>query len=182
MEVRILNMIEQGEGLTIEFKRCGSLPEKDTFETICSFANRQGGHILLGINDDGTIEGIAKSAQKDIERNIVNVTNDPSLFNIAPSLEFLHADIDGKRVIDVWVPIGPSVYRYKGTAFDRFSDVDIKIKSDEQISALYLRKQNLYTEQRIFPHIAKDDLDMALLGKARNMISANRPGHPWLNL
>lgn len=33
-------MLEQGEGLSVEFKRCGAVPEKDTFETVCSFANR----------------------------------------------------------------------------------------------------------------------------------------------
>ena len=32
--------IQTGEGISIEFKRCGSQPRQDTFETICSFANR----------------------------------------------------------------------------------------------------------------------------------------------
>ena len=44
--------IQAGEGISVEFKRCGSQPGKDTFETICSFANRQGGSMLLGIRDD----------------------------------------------------------------------------------------------------------------------------------
>ena len=30
--------IQAGEGISVEFKRCGSQPGKDTFETICSFA------------------------------------------------------------------------------------------------------------------------------------------------
>ena len=47
----IAEMLEQGEGLSVEFKRCGAVPEKDTFETVCSFANRQGGTSLLGVND-----------------------------------------------------------------------------------------------------------------------------------
>ena len=51
-------VLAQGEDASVEFKRCGAQPERDTFETVCSFANRQGGTIFLGVNDDGTIEGI----------------------------------------------------------------------------------------------------------------------------
>lgn len=50
------------EGLTAEFKRCGNQPEKDTFETICSFANRQGGSIFLGVQDDGAVLGVPRQA------------------------------------------------------------------------------------------------------------------------
>ena len=50
--------IQAGEGMSIEFKRCGFKPGQDTFETICSFANRQGGCILLGVRDDGAVEGV----------------------------------------------------------------------------------------------------------------------------
>ena len=31
----IAEMLEQGEVLSVEFKRCGAVPEKDTFETVC---------------------------------------------------------------------------------------------------------------------------------------------------
>ena len=32
-------------------------PGADVFETICSFANRQGGNLLLSVLDDGSVEG-----------------------------------------------------------------------------------------------------------------------------
>ena len=47
--------LRAGEGISAEFKRCGNRPEKDFFETVCSFANRQGGNIFLGVEDDGTV-------------------------------------------------------------------------------------------------------------------------------
>ena len=72
--------LSRGEGLSLEFKRCGNQPGADTFETICSFANRQGGSILLGVLDDGAVEGIDARAVSAIERNIVNVVNNPDLF------------------------------------------------------------------------------------------------------
>lgn len=182
MAEKVMELIARGEGMSVEFKRCGSLPERDTFETICSFANRQGGHILLGVSDDGDIEGVSENAVVSIERNVVNVTSNPALFNTAPSLEIAHIAIDGKFVIDIWVPMGPSVYRYKGVAYDRVADVDVRLKGDEQISALYIRKQNLYTEQRVYVHVTKADLDMDILARARELMRANRPNHPWISL
>lgn len=178
----IEELLKHGEGLSVEFKRCGSMPERDVFETVCSFANRQGGHILLGVLDDGTVEGVNENALISIERNIVNVASNPDIFNLAPGLEIEHAVIDGRYVIDVWVPMGPSVYRYKGVVYDRIADVDVRLRGDEQISALYIRKQNLYTEQRVYPYVTEDDLDMGVLVRARETIRANRPTHPWVNL
>ena len=87
--------LSRGEGLSLEFKRCGNQPGADTFETICSFANRQGGSILLGVLDDGAVEGIDARAVSAIERNIVNVVNNPDLFNVPPAIEFEHITFGG---------------------------------------------------------------------------------------
>lgn len=107
--------IQAGEGISVEFKRCGSQPGQDTFETICSFANRQGGSVFLGIRDDGTVEGVPEASVLSIERNISNITSNPNLFNVSPLVEFERLrDSEGRLVIRVWVPMGPSLYMFKG--------------------------------------------------------------------
>lgn len=121
--------------MSLEFKRCGNQPQQDVFETICSFANRQGGSILLGVLDDGVVEGIPHASATSIERNIINVTGNPKMFNATPALEFERIDLDGRLVLRVWVPMGPNVYRFKGTVYDRVSDVDVRVRSDSQIHA-----------------------------------------------
>ena len=45
----LLALIEQGETLTVEFKKSTADITKDTYETVCSFSNRDGGHIFLGV-------------------------------------------------------------------------------------------------------------------------------------
>ncbi|MDY4693704.1 MAG: ATP-binding protein [Blautia sp.] len=47
-----------GETVAVEFKRCGNGIEPDTYETVCSFLNRFGGDIFLGVLDDGTVSGV----------------------------------------------------------------------------------------------------------------------------
>lgn len=173
----------QGEGVSIEFKRCGNAPEEDVFQTVCSFANRQGGSILLGVLDDGTPEGIEGARLKAIERNIVNVVNNPNLFNMPPAVEFERIPLaEDCSVLRVWVPMGPSVYRFKGMVYDRMADVDVKLQNDAQITALALRKQGYYTERQVFPWVAKADLRLDLLPRVRAMAAATHPGHSWLQL
>jgi hypothetical protein len=49
--------VAMGEGLYLEFKRKAAHPEKIIRELI-AFANTEGGKLLIGIDDDGTIPGI----------------------------------------------------------------------------------------------------------------------------
>ncbi len=58
MDYRDVNrLIDQGEGFTIEFKRKVSTPEKIA-RALIAFANTKGGHILFGVDDDGSIIGV----------------------------------------------------------------------------------------------------------------------------
>ena len=183
MNRQLKDLISQGEGMSIEFKRCGNKPGKDVFETICSFANRQGGSILLGVLDDGTVEGVPESSLVPIERNLVNVTCNPDIFNYAPALECERFSLgDGRSVIRVWVPMGPSLYSYKGTVYDRRADADVRVTGEADKAALLLRKSSYYTEANVYPWVTGDDLELNLLDGARGLISRSHPDHPWLSL
>jgi predicted HTH transcriptional regulator len=62
---KVLEFIEQGEGLHIEFKQRFSTHEKIA-KSIIAFANTSGGYILFGINDDKSVYGI-ESEKSDSE-------------------------------------------------------------------------------------------------------------------
>ena len=108
--------LSRGEGISLGFERCGSRPGPDVFETICSFANRQGGSLLLGVLDDGAVEGAPEPSALPIERNLVSVTCNPKLFNVAPAMECERLPCgDDRVVIRVWVPMGPSSTRTRAS-------------------------------------------------------------------
>lgn len=71
------------------------------------------------------------------------------------------------------------VVRFKGTVFDRIADVDTRIESDIQISQMYIRKQNYYSERRIFRYVTPFDLRPELIARMRQLAVAQRAGHPW---
>lgn len=174
--------LASGEGVSREFKRCGIMPGNDTFETICSFANRQGGNIFLGVEDDGKICGIDEKRIADIERNIVSKINDPNLFKPSPVIEPERVSCGEGLVLRVWVSAGPAVYSWKGTIYDRVCDGDIKVRGDDQIALMYLRKQNMYSERKVFKYVEIEDLRSDLIDRMRKMATAKTAGHPWASL
>ena len=53
---RIADLVKQGEGLALEFKRStGEL--KEAMKTLCAFLNGTGGTVLVGVWPSGKIEG-----------------------------------------------------------------------------------------------------------------------------
>ena len=50
MDAKTLKTIfEIGETIAVEFKRCGNGIENDVYETVCSFLNRFGGDLFMGV-------------------------------------------------------------------------------------------------------------------------------------
>lgn len=64
----LLELIANGESSGVEFKRDDLRPERLAREVV-AFANFQGGRILLGVGDDGTIRGVRRPG---LERWVVD--------------------------------------------------------------------------------------------------------------
>lgn len=52
------HILKTGETVAVEFKRCGNGIESDVYELVCSFLNRFGGDIFMGVLNDGTVVGV----------------------------------------------------------------------------------------------------------------------------
>jgi ATP-dependent DNA helicase RecG len=78
-EAELLALIKEGESLRLEFKRDAPLSEADLVEAVACLANTEGGWLLLGVEDDGTISGLHPSRQPvkpaQIQALITNKTN-----------------------------------------------------------------------------------------------------------
>ena len=67
-EKRILDLIKCGEGISLEFKSSNRQINRDVYETICAFLNRNGGTLLLGVRDSGEIVGVEAEAVERIKK------------------------------------------------------------------------------------------------------------------
>ena len=58
-EQEIHHLIQQGENLELEFKSDRQpLPDRELVAAVVALANTEGGVLLLGVEDDGTITGL----------------------------------------------------------------------------------------------------------------------------
>lgn len=170
-----------GETVAVEFKRCGNGIENDTYETVCSFLNRFGGDIFMGVLDDGTVMGLPEKAAPDMVKNFISVVANPAIFvptvYLAPEII---KDAEGRTIIHVHVPPSAEVHSYKRVIYDRTNDADIKVTATSQIAQMYIRKQNIFTEKKVYPYATMEDLRLDLLPRIRQMAVNNAGGnHPW---
>lgn len=109
-----------GETVAVEFKRCGNGIENDTYETVCSFLNRFGGDLFMGILDDGTVVGVPEQAAPDMVKNFIKVISNPMLFSPTIYLVPEIVKYDTKHtIIHVHIPPSAEVHSYKKVIYDR---------------------------------------------------------------
>ena len=132
-------IIKGGEGLTVEFKECRERISRNVYESICAFLNRQGGHLVLGVKDSGTIAGISPSVFSNIKKDLVTTLNNPPQIN--PPLYVLPDTftIKGKTVLYLAVPESSRVHRCNERIFDRNEDGDLDITDQsDAVAHLYI--------------------------------------------
>lgn len=88
---------------------------------------------------------------------------------------------DEKRIIiHVHIPPSAEVHSYKKVIYDRVDDADVKVTATGAIAQMYIRKQGIFTEKKIYPYAKKEDLRLDLLPKVRIMAQNHAGGnHPW---
>ena len=64
------SMLDIGETIAVEFKRCGNGIADDVYESVCSFLNRFGGDLFMGVLDDGTVYGVPPKAVRDMIKKL----------------------------------------------------------------------------------------------------------------
>jgi ATP-dependent DNA helicase RecG len=178
----IERLLKQGEGISLEFKRARTGIPSDAFESVCAFLNRQGGHLLLGVQDDGTVSGVDREHADAIQRDFAALSNNPNKLQPVFLLELQSIEVQGRLLLYVYVPQSSQVHRSGGIVFDRGHEGDFRVLDDPAISQLYTRKSGYYTEARIFPYLGSSAFKPGLLDRARTLMRNYRPSHPWLAL
>ena len=179
----LMNLIRQGEGLTVEFKQSTRNITKDVYDTVCSFSNRDGGHIFLGVKDNGTILGVDKDCVEQMKKNFVTTINNDSKMYPPLYLTMEEYEINGCTVLYVYVPVGKTVYRNAGRIFDRNNESDIDITDNaDMVFNLYARKQSTYFVNKVYPEIPLSSLRHDLMDRARRMTRVNTEHHPWVDM
>ena len=113
VEQDVENVVKGGESDSVEFK--SQIPQKQEAiaVTAVAFANRNGGRIFVGVENDGQIVGCAGLSVKDALTSILRDRCEPPV-----QFEIREATVSGKVVVVVTVPEGKDKpYQVKGKGF-----------------------------------------------------------------
>ncbi len=80
-EYELLTLIHGGENIRMEFKKSTNEITRDVYDTVCSFSNRDGGIIILGVKDNGEILGIIPDAVDRMKKDFVTSINNGQKIN-----------------------------------------------------------------------------------------------------
>lgn len=100
-EKEILEIIEKGENIAIEFKE-EDVKKESIANEITAFSNTSGGLIILGVNDDKKITGIHRKF--NIEEWAMNISRN----NVVPAVDisFSEYHIEDKKIAVIEIPKG----------------------------------------------------------------------------
>ncbi len=176
-------LLSKDEKITIEYKECQNGIYDDVYETVCSFSNRYGGYIIMGVKDGGVPIGLNRNMIKDMKKNFVNQLNNPDKMSPTLYLSIEELEYDGMMLLWVYVPPTSTVEKCANRIYDRNEDGDMDITdSPIQLQNMYNRKSNTYVEHKIFPYVSLDDLRLDLMNKVRNLVKSRKPEHDWLQM
>ena len=158
LKTELLEIIANGENSGVEFKRDDVHPENLAKE-IVALVNFQGGHILLGVEDNGTISGLKR---KKMEEWVMNVAADKVHPLVLPFYEEVDTGEAG-RVAVLTFPQGnskPYVRRHNGAeeVFIRVGSTS-RAATREQQMRLYEIGGVPHTEALPVSRTSSSDLD-----------------------
>ncbi|MFH0731235.1 MAG: RNA-binding domain-containing protein [Pseudomonadota bacterium] len=105
--IELIELISRGEDTRTQFKRGQDVTNaKSLAGEMVAFANRKGGRILIGVDDDGSVTGLSSSDIRRINQLISNTATDCVRPSINPETE--NVSVGGKLVMVVTVPEGIS--------------------------------------------------------------------------
>lgn len=148
-DVEIRERLGLGGDETWEFKQIkfsGNRPTSPTrnefADEITAFANANGGVILCGVTDDGSLQGMNSEQLKMVANLISEVATD----TIEPALKInvYNRLLDGKAFNLVEVPKSKTVHDRNGTAYTRVGPNKRRLSCTERITLAQNREQSSY--------------------------------------
>ena len=180
----IKELISTGEKIDVEFKKSQNELNKDLYESVCSFNNRDGGHIILGVVDKTKeICGVNPDKIDKMKKDFTTAINNANKINPPLYLTPEDYEIDGKIVIYIRVPEGTQLRRFNGRIFDRTYEGDIDITNNaELVYKMYARKQSTYFVNKVYPNLGLEFLDFEVIKKAKKMAMGRVDNHAWADM
>ncbi len=185
--VEILTRFHWSESDDLEFKSAkGGLPQS-LWQTYSAMANTQGGIILLGVENNGTVTGLTDVNK--MKKNFWDTINNRTKVNVnllGPG-DVEEFDHPGGKIIAIHVPrasrhqrpvfieLNPLLGTYR-----RNHEGDYHC-TEQEVRRMIVDNSEEHADSRILEHFLIGDLDPQSLQQYRQRFASHKPSHPWLS-
>jgi len=164
-KTELLEIIQNRENSGIEFKRDDVRPDSLAKEMV-ALLNLEGGHIILGVQDDGTVTGLTK-LPKELEEWVVNVARNNIQPPVIPYWEHIQWD-EEKSIGIITLPSDSPDKPYKakkGSAWTTYIRVGSSSReaTREEEARLYQASGIMRYDRKPVPGSEFKDLDLRRL-------------------
>ena len=157
-KTELLEIITNGENSGIEFKR-DVVENYRLAKELVAFSNFEGGMVLLGVDDDGTIAGLTRD---NLEEWVMTVCRDKIRPGIIPAFQTIRDVESGKDVAVVRVPRGGDVHsqwhKNRNTYYIRVG-TQSRESTQQELSRLFQQRGTLRADLRPISGTSIKDLD-----------------------
>lgn len=187
-------LMEKKESVEIEFKSAAGGFPRSFWETYSSFANTDGGTIVLGVKEkkgefyiDSLTDELIEKYKKEFWSGVNN--KDIVNLNLLSNDDVVDAEFDGHKVILFYIPRATRDQRpiyhtpnpYNGT-YKRNHEGDFKC-TEQEVRRMYADANvAVSADSRILDNYTFEDIDKASLEQYRRLFDLAKPGHAWLTL
>ncbi len=154
----LLEIIANGENSGVEFKR-DDLSTQSLAKELVAFSNLEGGMVLLGVEDDGTVAGLTR---QDIEEWVMSVCRDKIRPAIIPFFEVVRGVRGNNDVAIVRVTRGYDVHVLWHNNTNRYLirvGTQSREASREELARLFQQRGSMRAELRPVSGATLADLD-----------------------
>lgn len=161
----LLEQIQHGESKTLEFKQ--QLPRHGQIaQTAIAFANTSGGKLLIGVDDERQIVGVAEEQIFNLQDQITAIITDRCYPPILP--EIYTANVDGKLLLVVEIFRGnllPYYLKSDGKENGTYLRIGASNRKAAPLHVMELERQRSSQsfDEEIYPEDCLHDLDLTPL-------------------
>jgi ATP-dependent DNA helicase RecG len=156
--LELIDLIALGETSTVQFKR--TLEDtNDLAKELCAFANTEGGIILFGVEDDGTISGLSPEEVRELTSKIANVASQVVREPIYPTSEVVAVNQTRVLVIRVAESAAKPHFDKNGAIWVKALADKRRVTSREELRRIFQDAHVFYADEQPVPRTSLGDLD-----------------------
>ena len=154
----------------------------DLADDLGAFANAEGGMLLCGVSDDGTIQNLPRERMATLNHLLAEVCSD----SLEPPLrvDVHHRELDGRAFLLVEIPRGEALHERGGQAFIRVGATRRRLRREESLRLEQSRTRSRYLgfDKQTVPETGFETLKERLWEPLLSLAGAEDPRRGLTNL